>query len=242
MLGLIAIADELRPEAAAVVEYLDSKNIETWMITGDNDATAQSIASQCGIRHVLSQVLPGQKQEQVKLLQQAGKTVCFVGDGVNDSPALTQSDVAIAVGTGERFFFFKKKKHLTRRKIGTDVAMASADMVLMKNDLRDVIVALEVARSTYNRIRINFFWAFLYNMCGIPLAAGVLYPLIKPLVVPPAIAGLAMALSSVTVVLSSLTLKLWKAPVIGTSSSRIPSNSFDLEAASTDAEDVPLVE
>ena len=120
--------------------------------------------------------------------------------------------------------------------------MASADMVLMKNDLRDVIVALEVARSTYNRIRINFFWAFLYNMCGIPLAAGVLYPLIKPLVVPPAIAGLAMALSSVTVVLSSLTLKLWKAPVIGTSSSRIPSNSFDLEAASTDAEDVPLVE
>jgi cation transport ATPase len=100
------------------------------------------------------------------------------------------------------WFFFSLK--------GTDVAIASADMILMKNDLRDVVVALEVARSTYNRIRINFFWAFLYNLCGVPLAAGLLYPIIKPIVVPPAIAGLAMALSSVTVVLSSLSLKLWK--------------------------------
>lgn len=122
------------------------------------------------------------------------------------------------------------------------MAVASADMVLMKNDLRDVVVALEVSRSTYNRIRINFFWAFLYNLCGIPLAAGVLFPVLRPMVVPPAIAGLAMALSSVTVVLSSLALKLWRAPKVACANvSQHP--TLD-DSVSTDAEideGVPLV-
>jgi len=158
----------------------------------------------------------------VKDLQQQSKVVCFVGDGVNDSPALSQSDVGIAIGAG------------------TDVAVESADMVLMRNDLRDVVVALSVAVSTYNRIRINFFWAFLYNCIGIPLAAGVLYPLIKPIVVPPAIAGLAMALSSVTVVLSSLALKLWKPPAISLVSQHPLSSSdgnLDLDASLSTADE-----
>jgi len=112
-LGFVSIADQLRPEAGAVIEHLKSKGLETWMITGDNEATARSIAQQCGIDEVVAQVLPGDKQEHVRRLQLAGKVVCFVGDGVNDSPALTQSDVAIAIGTGDRLvvhFFFENKK------------------------------------------------------------------------------------------------------------------------------------
>ncbi len=225
LIGLVAIADELRPEAAAVVQYLKDNGIQPWMVTGDNETTALAIARKCGIEEVFSQVLPSDKQAKVQELQRAGKVVCFVGDGVNDSPALTQSDVAIAVGAG------------------TDVAIESADMVLMKNDLRDVAVALKVASSTYNRILINFFWAFLYNCVGIPLAAGVLYPVIKPLVVPPAVAGLAMALSSVTVVLSSLALRLWRPPVILLNGrvSKAASHDFDSGTDSEMDEHDPLV-
>jgi Cu+-exporting ATPase len=219
LVGLVAIADQLRPEAAAVVQYLKSNGIQTWMVTGDNETTALAVAQKCGIEEVFAQVLPSEKQSKVQELQRLGRVVCFVGDGVNDSPALTQSDVAVAVGAG------------------TDVAIESADMVLMKNDLRDVAVALAVASSTYNRILLNFFWAFLYNVIGIPLAAGVLYPLIKPVVVPPAIAGLAMALSSVTVVLSSLTLRLWRPPVIALAGgAEAPSHDFDDSSQTTDAE------
>jgi len=150
------------------------------------------------------QILPADKTNKVASLQQASNTdgestpntVGFVGDGINDAPALTQADVGIAIGAG------------------TEIAIEAADMVLMKIDLRDVITALDVGHKTYNRIRINFLWAFLYNTIGIPIAAGVLYPIIRPATLPPAAAGLAMALSSVSVVLSSLALKLYRAPVV----------------------------
>ena len=216
--GFFGIADPLRPEALAVVQYLQRSGIETWMVTGDNSMTANAIARQCGITQVFSQVLPSGKQETVQQLQES-KIVCFVGDGVNDSPALSQSDVGIAIGGG------------------TDVAVESADMVLMRNDLRDVIVALKVASSTFSRIRVNFFWAFMYNCLGIPLAAGVLYPINSALVVPPAVAGLAMALSSVTVVLSSLALKLWKPPVIDlVDQPQSPMSDLDTNSVSEDNE------
>ena len=203
--GLVAVADTVRDEARDVIHYLQhTLGIETWMVTGDNNATAMAIAQQVGITRVFSQVLPEHKRDKVVEIQATKihgsrdqcHIVAMVGDGVNDSPALAQADVGIAVGAG------------------TDIAIEAADMVIMKSDLRDVITAIGISKSTYNRIRLNFFWAFLYNALGIPLAAGILYPAIHPITVPPAVAGLAMALSSVTVVCSSLLLKLYRPPII----------------------------
>jgi len=165
------------------------------MVTGDNRRTANAVAKTLGIEQVFSEVLPGDKAAKVKELQDRGLSVAMVGDGINDSPALVQADIGIAIGSG------------------TDVAIEAAEVVLLRSDLRDVIVAIDLARTAYRRILINFGWAFLYNLLGIPIAAGVFYPLFHR-ALPPEVAGLAMALSSVSVVLSSLQLRYYSKPKI----------------------------
>lgn len=201
--GIVAISDTVRREAKSVINYLKNvAKVNVWMITGDNSATARAVADEVGIahQHVIAEVLPKDKADNVTSLQldDNGKVhvVAFVGDGINDAPALTVANIGIAIGAG------------------TEIAIEAADMVLMRSNLQDVIVALDVGRRTYNRIRINFLFAFIYNIVGIPIAAGVLYPAIHPGTLPPAAAGLAMALSSVSVVLSSLWLKRYKPPKI----------------------------
>jgi len=194
--GYIAIADEIKPEAKATVRVLKKMGILAWMVTGDNRRTAHAIASQIGIDHVFAEVLPSQKSKKVMELKNNKYVVAMVGDGINDSPALAEADVGIAIGAG------------------TDVAIEAANIVLVKNDLRDVITAIDLSRKTFNRIRLNYIWASLYNILGIPLAAGVLVP--AGIVIPPMLAGLCMAFSSVSVVLSSLHLKTYKKPVITT--------------------------
>jgi len=194
--GVIAIADEPKPEARAVVDYLTrTKGMQVWMVTGDNRRTAHAIASMLGITNMFAEVLPSEKAAKVRELQDRGLSVAMVGDGINDSPALVQADLGIAIGSG------------------TDVAIEAAEVVLLRSDLRDVIVAMDLAQTTYRRIRINFAWAFLYNLLGIPIAAGVFYPLIHR-ALPPEVAGLAMALSSVSVVVSSLLLRLYRKPIM----------------------------
>ena len=164
------------------------------MITGDNRATAEAIAGTLGIKRVLAQVLPQDKAAEVRRLQSEGKVVAFVGDGINDAPALAQSDVGIAIGGG------------------TDVAVESGDIVLMKDDPMDAVAAVQLSRKVMRRIKENLFWAFAYNTALVPLAAGALYPLFG-LTFRPELAGLAMALSSVTVVSLSLLLKRYTPPV-----------------------------
>jgi len=194
--GVVAVADTVRAESRNVIAHLEAAGTLVWMVTGDNTRTALAIARDLGIApgRVFSQVLPADKAERVADLQERGMQVAMVGDGINDAPALTKADLGIAIGAG------------------TDVAIESADMVLMKSNLTDVVTALDLARVTYSRIRHNFFWAFVYNCVGIPIAAGVFYPLVR-ITLPPAVAGAAMALSSVSVVLSSLWLKRYKAPL-----------------------------
>ena len=186
--GLIAVADTLKDHSAEAIERLHKMGIETVMITGDNRRTAEAIARQVGIDRVLAEVLPQDKASEVKQLQALGKKVAMVGDGVNDAPALAQSNVGMAIGSG------------------TDVAKETGDVILIKDDLRDVIVALEVARATMRKVKQNLFWAFIYNTLGIPLAAGLLYPFLA-LVISPEVAGLMMAISSLTVTLNTLLLK-----------------------------------
>lgn len=192
--GYMAIADQIKPEALATVRALKRMGVLAWMVTGDNRRTAHAIAKQVGIEHIFAEVLPSQKSKKVNELQSAGHVVAMVGDGINDSPALAESDVGIAIGAG------------------TDVAMEAANIVLVKSDLRDVITAIDLSRKTFNRIRLNYIWASIYNLLGIPLAAGLLAP--AGLSIPPMLAGICMAFSSVSVVLSSLHLKTYKKPVI----------------------------
>ena len=189
--GILALADTPRDEAKYVISQLISNNIEVWMISGDNTKTAKAIAAQLGISNVIGDVLPGDKASKILELQKKGKKVAMVGDGINDSPALTQADVGIAVAAG------------------TDIALEAANIVLLKNDLRDVLIALELSKKIFRRIQLNFAWAFLYNLIGIPLAAGAFYPL-GEVYIPPPIAGLSELLSSVPVVLSSLVLYTYK--------------------------------
>lgn len=191
LIAIIAIADILKDEAIDVIKILKSKNYKLAMITGDNKITAQAIGKKIGIDMILAEVTPEDKYLKVKELQDLGYNVAMVGDGINDSPALVQADIGIAIGGG------------------TDIAMESADIVLMKKNLYDVITTMDLSNAVIRNIKQNLFWAFIYNSIGIPLAAGVFYPLTGHLL-NPMIAGFAMAMSSVSVVTNALRLKRFK--------------------------------
>lgn len=189
VIGLIAIQDVPKPSAKAAIEKLKQQGYHTVMITGDNEQAAQAIAKQVGIDEVIASVMPGDKAQRVKNLQNQGVTA-FVGDGINDAPALATADVGIAMGSG------------------TDVAIETGGIVLIKNSLKDVVRALSIAKKTFARIKLNMFWALIYNLIGIPIAAGVFAH--WGIELSPALAGLAMAFSSASVVASSLLLNVAK--------------------------------
>ncbi|MCL2812141.1 MAG: heavy metal translocating P-type ATPase [Clostridia bacterium] len=189
--GVIAVADVVKPSSHAAIQILKKMGIEVAMITGDSQKTAEAIARQVGIDHVLAEVLPEDKANEIKALQAQGKKVAMVGDGINDAPALAQADIGIAIGSG------------------TDIAMESADIVLMRNDLMDVPTAIRLSKRTMRTIKQNLFWAFGYNVIGIPVAAGALHLFGGPLM-SPMLAAAAMSLSSVSVLANALRLKRFR--------------------------------
>jgi Cu+-exporting ATPase len=189
--GLIAVADTLKETAKQAVNLIKKLGLQVWMLTGDNERTGSAIARQLEISNVLSNVMPSGKAKEIEKLQKKGLKVAMVGDGINDAPALSQADLGIAMGSG------------------SDIAIDCGDVVLMRSDPIDVARAIKLGRATINKIRQNFFWALIYNILCIPIAAGVLYPFTK-ILLSPMIAGGAMAISSVSVVANSLTLRLIK--------------------------------
>ncbi len=194
IVGLIAIADTLKQTTPAAIAAFKRLGLQVIMITGDNERTARAIAQQAGIDRVVAEVLPRDKAAEIKKLQQAGNVVAFVGDGINDAPALAQADVGIAIGSG------------------TDVAIESGEVVLIRDDLMDAVAGIQLSRKVMARIKQNIFWAFAYNTALIPIAAGILYPFFG-ITLKPEWAGLAMAMSSVTVVSLSLMLKRYRPAV-----------------------------
>lgn len=191
ILGLIAAADTIKPTSAQAVQELHSLGLQVIMLTGDSARTAKAIQQKAGIETVIAQVLPDEKEQQIRRLQSEGRKVIMVGDGINDAPALARSDVGIAIGTG------------------TDIAIDSADIVLMRGDLRDVVTAVRLSRSVIRNIKENLFWALCYNSLGIPLAAGLLFPLFH-LTLNPMFGAAAMSLSSICVVTNALRLRFFK--------------------------------
>jgi len=191
IMGLIAVADTLKEFSKDAVKALKNRNIEIWMITGDNERTAKAIAKQLGIENVMAEVLPQDKAKKVKELQKKKKIVAAVGDGINDAPMLAQADVGIAIGAG------------------TDIAKEAGGIVLIKNDLRDVVTAIDLSKKTVRKMKENLFWAFIYNVGLIPVAAGILYPFFG-ILLNPIYAAIAMATSSITVVSNSMLLNRYK--------------------------------
>lgn len=195
---VMGIADEVKPEAKSSIAYLRKQmNVDVWMVTGDNRRTAHAISRQLGLpsNRVIAEAMPATKVEQVRRLQSEGFKVAMIGDGVNDSPALAQADIGMSIGSG------------------AEIAAEASDMVLVKGAVSDVVVALHLSRVIFRRIQLNLLWSLLYNCLGVPVAAGVFFPLIQTRL-PPTVAALAMALSSVSVVLSSLALRLYRPPSI----------------------------
>ncbi len=192
--GIISLSDKVKPNSKRTIEELHGMNIETYMLTGDNESTALSVANEVGIDNVKAGILPENKLDIVQGIQKDSKKVLFTGDGINDAPALTQADIGVAMGNG------------------TDIAMESGDVVVMEGDLENVVAAVQFSKKVMRRIKENIFWAFAYNSILIPVAAGVLYPNFG-IMFKPELAGLAMALSSVTVISLSLLLKRYVPPI-----------------------------
>ena len=190
IIGLVAIQDVPKPSSKKAIAELKKRGLRTVMLTGDNQNVAEAIGKEVGIDQVIAGVLPTEKANEIKKLQAAGRVVSFVGDGINDAPALSTANVGIAMGSG------------------TDIAIESGGIVLVQNDLMGVVKALEISKKTFNRIKLNLFWALIYNTIGIPIAAGLFMGL--GLTLSPELAGLAMAFSSVSVVTSSLLLNKTK--------------------------------
>jgi Cu2+-exporting ATPase len=190
-IAVIAISDNIKTTSRTAIKQFQEQGIEVYMLTGDNAKTAEAVAKKVGITNFRSEVLPGEKAEFIKELQSKGKIVAMVGDGINDSQALAQADVSIAMGKG------------------SDIAIDVAKMTIISSDLSLIPKAIKLSKQTVSVIKQNLFWAFIYNVIGIPLAAGVLYP-VNGFLLNPMIAGAAMALSSVSVVSNSLLLKLRK--------------------------------
>jgi len=189
--GIVAVADTITEYAPGAVTQLQSMGIEVVMITGDNRRTGEAIARQLGIQRVLAEVLPQDKAAEIERLQKGENRVAMVGDGINDAPALTQADIGIGIGSG------------------TDVAIESADIVLIRNDVRDVVSAIKLSKKTMGKIKQNLFWAFIYNSVGIPVGMGIFFPA-SAFLVNPALAAAFMAMSSVSVTTNSLLLRRYK--------------------------------